>query len=85
MPATTPDPDAPTFTLSAADPAAPFALLAYASALSNKGAKAEDVFWVRALAQEFYRWQDTHGVIELGRSVLINDKIENMFKGERDL
>lgn len=70
----------PTYLLQATDPAAPFALLAYASASHRKGADDAAVADIKRLAMEFYRWQDTHGVIPLGKSMMVNDKIDRMFR-----
>lgn len=72
----------PSFVLSASDPAAPFALLAYASATRNKGGSDERVAELKAIADEWYRWQGTHGVIDLGRSVMIAKKIHSMLVDE---
>lgn len=55
-------PTEPTFTLKASDPAAPFALLAYASAARNRGMSDEYIAEIRTLADEMYEWQDAHGV-----------------------
>lgn len=70
----------PVFTLRASDPASPFAILAYAAACRNKGADADFIAHVKAKAAEFYKWQDTHGVIELGKSVMFNERIDRMFR-----
>jgi hypothetical protein len=78
------DDEMPIFVLAASDPAAPFALLAYASALRNKGGSDEDVAEIKEMVQEWYKWQDTHGVIPLGRSVMLSRKIDALFKGHND-
>lgn len=73
--------DEPVFMLRGSDPSAPFALLAYASASQRAGASVEFVASIKREAMRFYSWQDTHGVIELGKSMMINDKIDRMFQG----
>lgn len=72
------EPPIPSFTLTADDPAAPFALLAYASGVRNRGGSDEEVAAIRDIVQDWYRWQDAHSVIPLGRSVMLNKKVEQV-------
>jgi hypothetical protein len=66
----------PSFLLSANDPAAPFALLAYATAAHNRGASEDYVDSIRHLAAEMHQWQDTHGILGLGHSVMLAKDVE---------
>ena len=75
-----PPTDEPSFVLTASDPAAPFALLAYASAAHNKGYSDAYVSEIRTKAQDMYQWQDDHGVIAPGKAGVINAKISAMFQ-----
>jgi hypothetical protein len=52
----------PSFVLKASDPAAPFALLAYASAARNNGMPDAYCSEIRTLADDMYDWQEAHGV-----------------------
>lgn len=70
-------PDEPQFVLTASDPAAPFALLAYASASRNRGDASEEYLaHLKALAAEFYAWQDAHGITAPGYAAHVTDKID---------
>lgn len=73
-------PNEPSFVLKGSDPAAPFALLAYASAAHNKGMSDAYVTEVRTMAQAMYQWQDEHGIIAPGKAGVVNSKIQAMFR-----
>lgn len=75
----------PTFTLRASDPAAPFALLAYASAARNNGESDAYVADVRAAAVEMYEWQDAHGITPPDKVGVRSSNADRMFRDGGEL